>query len=174
MKQLIGIAIVLGVAAVALTQTRPAAAAGPTPVPGGANQVSGVSGPLSSTLFNGKVRIREMALRNATAAEYTPDGGNRGIIFSWLVSNGTSSARTGYFASSISDADGVVIDGKQTSVYSTFYTLQPGSAARATMQFIVPANFVPTKILLTDQGSPAGPAFRILLNPADVPAPSAT
>ena len=94
--------------------------------------MSGVSGPLSSTLFNGKVRIREMALRNATAAEYTPDGGNRGIIFSWLVSNGTSSARTGYFASSISDADGVVIDGKQASIYSTFYTLQPGSASLET------------------------------------------
>jgi hypothetical protein len=38
-----------------------AAAGALTPIPGGANQMKGVSGGLSSTLFNGHVRIRQNA-----------------------------------------------------------------------------------------------------------------
>jgi hypothetical protein len=110
------------------------AAPAPTPVPGGANQLSGVSGGLASTLFNGKVRVRQMAMRTSTADEYTPSGGQHGLVFSYLVSNGTSATRTGSFNASISDVDGV----------------------------------------LTDQGAPAGPAFRIQLQTSDVPAPAAT
>jgi hypothetical protein len=174
MKRTIVLFAILGIAALTVSQSNPVAAAAPTPIPGGANELSGVSGPLSATLFNGKIRIREMVLRNATATEYAPSGGQRGLIFSWLVANGTKVSRTGYFASAISDKDGVVVDGKAVSVYSTFYSLAPGAAARGTMQFVIPSDFVPTKILLTDQGTPAGPAFRVLLSPSDVPAPTAT
>ncbi len=102
-----------------------------------------------------------MALRASTAAEFTPAAGERGIVLSWLVSNGTKSERTGYFAGSLADADGVVVNGKAVTVYSAFYSLQPGAAARETMQFVLPAAYSPTKILLVDQGGPAGPAFRI-------------
>jgi hypothetical protein len=176
MKKNIVFAIILGAAIGGLTVSnlQSAVSAAPTPIPGGANQLKGVSGGLTSTLFNGKVRIRQMALRPSTAAEYTPAGGQRGLVFSWLVSNGTHAARTGYFAASISDADGVGIDGKAVTVYSTFYSLQPGAAARGTMQFVVPAGYTPVKILLTDQGSPSGPAFRINLKASDVPAPPAS
>ncbi|MEO6913161.1 MAG: hypothetical protein ABI182_03965 [Candidatus Baltobacteraceae bacterium] len=129
---------------------------------------------MTSILFNGKVRVRHMGLRTSTAAEYAPADGQRGLVFSYLVSNGTHSARTGYFGAAISDADGVTIDGKPVSVYSAFYSLQPGAAARGTIQFIVPAGYAPTKILLTDQGSPSGTAFRVNLKASDVPAPAAT
>ena len=53
--------------------------AAPTPVPGGANQLNGVSGGLSSALFNGKMRIRQMQLRPATAAEASPAAGQPGV-----------------------------------------------------------------------------------------------
>jgi hypothetical protein len=176
MKKNISLGIILSVAILGLTQSnpQPVVAASPTPVPGGANQLNGVSGGLSSTLFNGKVRIRQMALRAATAVEYTPADGQRGLVFSWLVSNGTHSQRTGYFAASFSDADGVSIDGHGVSVYSTFYSLQPGAAARGTMLFVISASYTPAKILLIDQGTPSGPAFRIELNSSDVPSPAAT
>lgn len=175
MKKTIALAMLLGFATVGLVlaNSQPDVSAAPTPIPGGANQLRGVSGGLSSTLFNGKIRIWKMALRASTAAEYTPANGQRGIVLSWLVSNGTSSERTGYFASSLADADGVVIDGKAVTIYSAFYTLQPGAAARQTMQFIVPADYTPTKILLVDQGSPAGPAFRVNLKTSDIPSPTA-
>jgi hypothetical protein len=165
------IALGLAIAAPGALQ---AVAATPTPVPGGANQLSGVSGGLGSTLFNGKVRIRHMALRPSTADEYTPSGGQHGLVLTYLVSNGTSKERAGTFSASISDADGVVVDGKPVSVYSAYYSLIPGAAAHGTIQFILPADFKPVKIVLTDQGGPAGPAFRILLQPTDVPAPAAT
>jgi len=68
----------------------------------------------------------------------------------------------------------VVIDGKALTVYSAFYSLQPGAAARGMIQFIIPAGYTPTKILLVDQGAPSGPAFRINLKATDVPSPAAT
>lgn len=164
-------AFILAIAVGLVFVSAPAAWAAPTPIPGGANQLNGVNGSLNSTLFNGKVRVKQMRLRASTATEYTPADGQRGLVFSYLVSNGTHVARTGYFAAAISDADGVTIDGKAVTVYSAFYSLQPGSAARQTIQFILPAGYTPTKILLTDQGSPSGPAFRVNLNAPDILAP---
>jgi hypothetical protein len=176
MKKNTTLAIILGAAIVGLTLSNPrsAVSAAPTPIPGGANQLNGVSGGLSSALFNGKVRIRKMALRTSTADEYAPEDGQRGLVFSWLVSNGTHSARAGNFSASLADADGVVIDGKTLSVYSAYYSLQPGAAARGMIQFIIPAGYAPTKLLLVDLGGPSGPAFRINLTATDVPSPAAT
>ncbi len=175
MKNTIALAMLFSFATIGLvlSSAQPGVSATPKPIPGGANQLSGVSGSLSSTLFNGKIRIRKMAIRPSTAAEFTPVTGQRAIVLSWLVSNGTKSERTGYFAGSLADADGVVVDGKPVTVYSAFYSLQPGAAARETMQFVLPADYSPTKVLLVDQGGPAGPAFRINLKTADIPSPSA-
>lgn len=162
---------------IALTQSGPQPSVAATPIPGGANQLKGVSGGLAATLFNGKVRVRKMALQNATPDEYRPDSGKMGLMFSFLVSNGTSKARSGQFAASIVDGDGVSIDGGPLHVYDAYYSLQPGAAAHAALRFIEPAGFKPVKILLTDGGSPAGPAFRINLKAADLPAapgPAAT
>jgi len=168
MRHIYALVVAIGFAFVGLT------AATPTPIPGGANQLSGVSGGLASALFNGKIRIRQMTLRPSTSAEFAPADGNTGLVFSWLASNGTHATRTGYFSASLSDADGVLIEGKALSVYGAFYSLQPGAAAHGSIQFIVPTGYKATKILLTDEGSPAGPVFRIQLQATDVPAPAAT
>jgi hypothetical protein len=141
--------------------------AAPTPIPGGANQLKGVSGGLSSTLFNGKMRIRKMQLRAATAAEASPGAGQTAVTFV-IVSNGTSAARSGNFTASMVDSDGVAVNGHSTSVYSAFYSLQPGVPARGTIAFVLDSGFAPVKILLTDGN---GPAFRINLKPTDLPAP---
>jgi len=145
------------------------AIAAPTPIPGGAGQLAGVSGGLSSTLFNGKLRIRQMKLRASTAAEDTPDAGSSALTFVFLVSNGTNAARSGNFAGSLVDADGVAINGHSVSVYSAYYSLQPGVPARLTMYFVLPSGFAPVKILLTDGN---GPAFRVNLKASDIPAPA--
>jgi hypothetical protein len=142
--------------------------AAPTPVPGGANQLKGVSGGLSSTLFNGKMRIRKMQLRAATAAEASPGTGQTAVTFVYLVSNGTSAARSGNFSASMVDSDGVAVNGHSTNVYSAYYSLQPGVPARGTIAFVLDSGFAPVKILLTDGN---GPAFRVNLKPADLPAP---
>jgi hypothetical protein len=157
--------------ALALATIQPAMVmAAPTPVPGGANQLAGVSGGLASTLFNGKMRIRQMQLRASTPAEDAPGAGNTALTFIFLVSNGTSSARSGNFSGSMVDADGVAINGHSVSVYSAYYSLQPGVPARATMYFVLPTGFTPVKILLTDGN---GPAFRVNLKASDLPAVAA-
>jgi hypothetical protein len=144
--------------------------AAPTPIPGGANQLKGVSGSLASTLFNGKMRIRKMQLRAATAAEASPGAGQTAVTLVYLVSNGTSSARSGNFTASMVDSDGVAVNGHSTSVYSAYYSLQPGVPARGTIAFTLDSGFAPVKILLTDGN---GPAFRINLKATDLPKPAA-
>jgi hypothetical protein len=84
--------------------------AAPTPIPGGANQLKGVTGGLSSRLFNGKMRIRHMQLRPATATEASPAAGQTAVAFVYLVSNGTSAARSGNFTASMVDSDGVALN----------------------------------------------------------------
>jgi hypothetical protein len=152
----------------ALSMSSPALVnAAPTPIPGGANQLKGVTGGLSSTLFNGKMRIRQMQLRPATATEASPAAGQTAVAFVYLVSNGTSAARSGNFTASMVDSDGVAVNGHSTNVYSAYYSLQPGVPARGTIAFVLDGGFTPVKILLTDGN---GPAFRINLKPADLPA----
>jgi hypothetical protein len=151
----------------ALALSPPSVNAAPTPIPGGANQLTGVSGGLTSTLFNGKMRIRKMELRPATATEASPNAGQTTVAFVYIVSNGTSAARSGNFSASIVDSDGVAVNGHPTSVYSAYYSLQPSVPARGTIAFTLDGGFTPVKILLTDGN---GPAFRVNLKPADLPA----
>ncbi|GEM_PF-1641451 len=178
MQRASAIALFAGAMICVLTQLSPQATdAAATPIPGGANQLNGISGGLASTLFNGKVRIRKMTIRTATAAEYQPSSGQTGLMFSCLVSNGTSKDRSGQFSAALVDADGVAVDGGPLHVYDAFYSLRPGATARVTLRFIAPAGFKPVKILLTDQAGPTGPVFRINLKAADLPvalAPAAT
>ena len=82
------------------------------------------------------------------------------------MSNGTKSARSGNFTGSMVDADGVSVNSHSVSVYSAYYSLQPGMPGRATMYFVLPSGFTPVKILLTDGN---GPAFRVNLKASDIP-----
>src|ERR1700682_2400975 len=95
----------------ALTLTAPGllrAAPLPTPMPGGANQASGVSGKLGATLFNGKIRIRRTSLRAGTSKDgITSAPGDKVVYFSCLVSNATNATRVGYLTARLADADGV-------------------------------------------------------------------
>jgi len=129
MQRSLALVLIAGIMVFALEQRSPATAEAATPIPGGANQLKGISGGLAATLFNGKVRIRKMALRAATPAEYTPDSGKTGLMFSFLVSNGTNKERSGQFSGAIVDADAVSIDGGPLHVYDAYYSLQPGAAA---------------------------------------------
>lgn len=142
------------------------APAAPTPVPGGAYQLKGVTGGLSSTLFNGTLRVRNMRLRPATANEASPGRGQTALTFTYLVSNGTSKSQHGNLGASIVDADGVSVNGRSMSVYSAYYALDPGAATRGTIEFTLDAGFMPVKIVL---GGGGGPVFRIDLKPSDVP-----
>ena len=145
------------------------AVAAPTPMPGGANQLKGLQGTMQSTLFNGKMRVRKMQLRLSTPDEQSSSAGETAMTFVYLASNGTTSDRHGAFGADMVDSDGVVISGRPTSVYATYYSLIPGAVARGTIGFHVPSGFTPVKIVLRD-GYDSDPVYRINLKPSDVPA----
>jgi hypothetical protein len=145
--------------------------AAPTPIPGGANQINGVTGTLKSTIFNGKLRFKKFVLRTATAAEGTADPGGMALTLTYIVSNGVSKQIYGNTSATMADADGVTVAGHSVGVYGAYYTLQPGAAARGTICFSLPAGFVPVKILITPGD---GTALRINLKSSDLPTPAAS
>lgn len=144
------------------------------PIPGGANQTAGVSGNMSQVLFNGKLRLRGMSLREAAPGEHysqltPPADGQRAIILRMIVSNGTHRENHGYFNATLADANGITITG---SVLDDGWDLQPGAAARVSIGFIVPRDFVPSRIILIQAAEPHPQAFRIAIRPGDLPAPA--
>jgi hypothetical protein len=149
--------------------TLAAATAAPTPMPGGANQLKGVTGTLSSTIFNGKLRFKKFVLRTSTPAEATPDPGGMALTLTYIVSDGIPKNIYGNVSATIADVDGVTIPGHSVGVYGAYYSMPPGAAVRGTIYFTMPAGFTPVKILLTPGD---GPAIRINLKPSDIPTPS--
>jgi hypothetical protein len=148
------------------------ALAKPTPVPGGANQLAGVSGTLSQTLFNGTLRLHGMSLKDAGPADNVhPNApGERALVFRAVVNNGTHHEDHGYFDATLADADGITVTGRPLD---SGWSLEPGAAARVANGFSVPAGFKPTKLLLAESAHPKARAFRITIKPADLPARAA-
>jgi hypothetical protein len=145
------------------------AEAAPTPMPGGANQVSGVSGTFGDVLFNGTLRVRGMSLKDAGPADkmHPNAAGERALVFRAIVSNGTQHENHGYFDATLADANGITVTGRPLD---DGWSLEPGAAARAVTGFSIPADFVPTKLLLVQAAAPNAKAFRVTVRPKDVPA----
>jgi hypothetical protein len=145
------------------------ALAKPTPVPGGANQLAGVSGTLSQTLFNGTLRLHGMTLKDAGPGDnIRPNApGERALVFRAVVNNGTHHEDHGYFDATLADADGITVAGRPLD---GGWSLEPGAGARVVNGFSVPAGFVPAKLLLAESAHPKSRAFRITLRPSDLPA----
>jgi len=159
----LGLMLVIGANAIGSPASPP-----PTPEPGGANQQAGVSGPLSSILFNGVLRLKRMNLRDPIEKDkmHPNAPSTHAIVFTAIVSNGTKESTHGFFNALLSDADGITTPGR---VLDDGWDLQPGAAARIAIGFSLPDNFVPTKIILIEAARSKAKAFRILLTPAEVP-----
>ena len=150
----------------------PSSAAGgtATPMPGGANQLKGLSGTMASTLFNGNIRIKKMSFRAPTPKDDMGlQAGQTGIVFSCIVSNGTNDRRTGYLNASLVDADGIVLNSYGGDPEESLYTLQPGAAARQSFRFTLKDGFKPVKVFLVEQANGTQPVFRITVKAADLP-----
>ena len=149
------------------------ASAIPTPEPGGANMQAGVSGTLSSVLFNGRLRLRAMSLKDAVPAdnEHPNKPGERAVVFHAIVSNGMHHEVHGYFDATLVDADGITVAGRPLD---DGWSLEQGAAARTATGFSIPADFVPTKLVLREAAVPNAKAFRITIRSTDLPPASAS
>ena len=149
----------------------PSSAAGgtSTPMPGGAYQLKGLNGTMSSTLFNGKIRIKKMSFRAPVPKDDMGlQPGQTGIVFSCIVSNGTNDRRTGYLSATLADADGIVLN-PSSGPEESDYTLEPGAAARQTFTFTLKDGYKPVKLFLVERANGDVPVFRITVKDADLP-----
>jgi hypothetical protein len=142
----------------------------PTPIPGGAYQLSGVTGTLSSTLFNGKIRLRKMALRAPKDTDhFDVVPGDKGIVFTCLVANGTKGTRIGILSAKLVDADGVTLESRGGDPLELNYNLPPGAVARQSFRFTLKNGFTPVKVLVSELANGDQPVFRVNLKPGDLP-----
>jgi hypothetical protein len=110
-------------------------------------------------LFNGKLRLRAVSLRDAGGP---PDlvpaaAGDRILIFRAIVSNGSPDWVMGNFDTALADEDGNTVTGRPLE---GDWNLARGGAARTAAEFHVAPDFMPVKLILIDTSEPDVPAFR--------------
>lgn len=126
--------------------------AGPTPVPGGANQVNALSGKIGDTVFNGDLRIKIVDLRVATAADnpaqMLPTAGQKVMVMSVLLRNGMHSDFIDLLTYTLADKDDVTFEIPSNYLRPGNLHIEQGGAARQTAMFVVDQNFVPVKLIV--------------------------
>ena len=111
------------------------------------------------TLFNGKLRLRAMSLRDAAGqpALVPAAAGDRILIFRAIVSNGSPDRVMGNFSAALADDDGNTVTGRPLE---GDWNLARGGAARTAAEFHVDPAFMPVKLILIDTSEPDVTAFR--------------
>jgi hypothetical protein len=143
---------------------------------GGANQLDAVEGVVNQTLFNGEVRLRVTALRNATDAErddVLPPEEQKVIVLSCTMSNGTHASFNGVFEYALADSDGVVVSAESRYVVpNPPPDAPPGGAWHEAVSFIVPQDYNPVKLVVTQtvktNAGDVAKAFRVRIDPSTV------
>lgn len=141
------------------------AGAAPTPVPGGANGVSAVSGTLGSTVFNGMLRVKITSLRAANTSE-TPDtnptADQKVMFFESLLSNGTHDEFTDLVTYTLADKDGVSVAIPTNALKHANLHILQGASERQAEAFSIDKNFVPTKLIVQCSTCGAHSGFRAI------------
>ncbi|MGZ3497342.1 MAG: hypothetical protein ACXWNK_07925 [Vulcanimicrobiaceae bacterium] len=157
------------VAAVLLATLAHNATASPSPkaVQGGANQAEGVTGTFPHPVFDGVVRIKPTYFGPVRPTDKLPPFGDgtptedkQALIFTAVISNGQSQPYLDDPSFHLADADGVLADTRAMGPNS--FNLPQAAAARVTVVFWAPKDFVPHHILFTCNSTHCKP-IRIML-----------
>ncbi len=111
------------------------------------------------TLFNGKLRLRAVSLRDAGGppAIVPAATGDRILIFRAIVSNGSPDRVMGNFSAALTDDESNTVTGRPLE---GDWNLARGGAARTAAEFYVGPDFMPVGLILIDTSEPDAPAFR--------------
>ena len=144
--------------------------AAPTPVPGGANGVTAISGRIGDTVFNGVLRIKIVALREADAADHAElaarnsdmaaPGGKKLMIMKSLLRNGTRDEFDSLMQYTLADKDDVSVQFASSAIQNANIHILQGAAGRQTAAVLVDADFVPTKLIVECPTCGAHSGFR--------------
>jgi hypothetical protein len=141
------------------------AGAAPTPIPGGANGVSAVSGQLGTTVFNGVLRVKITSLRAANAGEIpdtSPAADQKVMFFEALLSNGTHDEFTDLVTYTLADKDGVSVDIPTNALKNANLHILQGASQRQSEAFPIDKDFVPTKLIVQCATCGAHSGFRAI------------
>jgi hypothetical protein len=161
------LAVVFSILVAATVQAAPK----PSPTPGGANQVSAVSGKLGQNLWNGVLRFKLVEARDATAADHpesiVPGPNEKVMVITAIIKNGTPGTWGDLVSYTLADKDEVSVDLPMHYFKPVSLTIQQGAAARQTALVPVDKNFVPVKLIFTcTTCGPKFKAFRVTIPPA--------
>ncbi len=156
--------IALAICLIAMIGT--AAGSTPTPVPGGANQVSAMSGKIGQTVFNGVLRVQIKELRDATAADHPekllPPAGQKVMVMTVILKNGSHSDFIDLISYTLADADEVTFNIPSYMISPSNLNIQQGAAARQTALFTVDQSYKPTKVLVQCPSCSHSEGFKVI------------
>lgn len=150
------------------------AAPKPKPTPGGANQVSALSGKLGQTLWNGVLRFKLVELRDATPADHpesvAPLPNQKAMVLTAIIKNGTPSTWGELVSYTLADKDEISFPIPGHFFTPVALNIQQGAAAKQTALFLVDKDFVPVKLIFSCGSCAPGKfkPFRVT-----IPAPAA-
>jgi hypothetical protein len=138
--------------------------AAPTPVPGGANAVSAVSGKIGETVFNGVLRIKVVALRDATDADdpngETPNADQKLMVMQTLLHNGKQDRFTDLVTYTLADNDAVSFEIPSYKIKNINPSILQGAAVRQSAVFVVDKDFKPAKLIIQCSSCNKNQGFR--------------
>ncbi len=150
-----------------------------TPIPGGANQVTGVAGKVGDQLFNGIVRLQVLEVRDATPADHPETmmvpADQRVMVMTTVVRNGLHRNFIDLITYSLADKDDIAYVIADHWIKPNPLNLPQGAAARQTAMFPVDKNYVPVKMLVqcaTCNAQTHFVAFRVALPPPSATSPA--
>jgi hypothetical protein len=138
--------------------------AAPTPVPGGANAVSALSGKLGDTVFNGVLRIKVVALREATdfdnPSQETPSADQKVMVMQTVLHNGKQDRFTDLVTYTLADSDAVSFEIPSYKIKNINPSILQGAAVRQSAVFVVDKDFKPVKLIIQCSSCSKNQGFR--------------
>lgn len=148
-----------------------AAAAVPPPTPGGANEVSAISGKLGDTLWNGVLRFKLVEVRDATPADHPESVGplpnQKVMVVTAIIRNGTPATWGELVSYTLADKDDISFEIPGHFFTPVALTIQQGAAVKQTALFPVDKTYVPVKLIFQCTSCAKGKfkAFRVTIPP---------
>lgn len=148
-----------------------AEAASPTPVQGGANQVSAISGKIGDTLWNGVLRLKVVEVRDATPADHPESVGplpsQKVMVVTAIVRNGTAATWGELVSYTLADKDDISFEIPGHFFTPVALTIQQGAAVKQTELFPVDKTYMPVKLIFSCGSCAKGTfkPFRVTIPP---------
>jgi len=138
------------------------AAPKPAPTPGGANQITAISGKVGDTLWNGQIRFKVVEVREAIASDHpesvVPLPTQKVLVVTAIIRNGTPGTWSNLITYTLADKDEITFEIPGHLFTPVALNIAQAGSARQTALVPIDKNFVPVKLIFTC--GTCGPKFK--------------